>query len=429
MRALVCAVLTTLALGALSLVVVPPSQAAVTNYYVSAGKDGSDSNAGTSADKPLASLAALNKKALKAGDVVNLDASSTWLGPLRVTASGTASAPITVQSWRGSTSTAPTITGQNSADCVVVTGSYVTISGVKAYQCGYAGISLAGSHDTVSGSTATGNIAGVHVEATSTYATVQNSYLLGNNRLVSGTTGTDDDSGAFGVLVNGDNALVQNNVMNGNYAYSQDYGNDGSAVEVYAAVGTRILRNHGDSNAAFVELGSSSTKVAADTTIAYNDATGATAATSRADDVDTFVVTRGAGSFGPVNNTVVAHNSVYLTNPNSAGVVCISCSAKILTLEGNAVRTVAKSIYADGPYAGGWNFFVGDQFQATSPATSDQRVDPKFTSTTDLRLQATSPAIDYAPATTYTRDIDGVVVPRDGNNDGRAAPDSGAHER
>lgn len=67
----------------------------MTTYYIDS-KAGSNSNNGTSADKPLQSLAAISQLKLKAGDSVLLARGSTFTDTLKLTASGDADKPITI---------------------------------------------------------------------------------------------------------------------------------------------------------------------------------------------------------------------------------------------------------------------------------------------------------------------------------------------
>lgn len=67
----------------------------MTTYYIDSNA-GSNSNSGTSADKPLQSLAAASQLKLKAGDTVLLARGSTFTETLKLTASGDADNPITI---------------------------------------------------------------------------------------------------------------------------------------------------------------------------------------------------------------------------------------------------------------------------------------------------------------------------------------------
>lgn len=89
----------------------------MTTYYVNSSI-GSDANAGTSENAPLASLAAVNALQLKAGDVVLFSADGEYQGQLDVKYSGTVESPITFGSY-------------GSGDQPVLTGGAVGIHGSK----------------------------------------------------------------------------------------------------------------------------------------------------------------------------------------------------------------------------------------------------------------------------------------------------------
>ncbi|MEP6816055.1 MAG: hypothetical protein ABI873_10940, partial [Marmoricola sp.] len=136
-------------------------------------------------------------------------------------------------------------------------------------------------------------------------------------------------------------------------------------------------------------------------------------------------------SWGPVLNTTLTHNSVLLSGAHSQGFIChAGCSRDILTLRANLISAVAKSGYADGPFAGGGNLYAGGQRQfAMRP---DDRVGrPLFVDPAagDLELRAGSPAVDRATTYGYRLDARRQRLPRDGNGDGVARADIGALER
>ena len=69
---------------------------------------------------------------------------------------------------------------------------------------------------TVANSLITHNAAGVHVASGATGTQIQNNDIVDNNKMsVLTQTPTNDDSGAFGVLLNGDNSNVGNNGSGG----------------------------------------------------------------------------------------------------------------------------------------------------------------------------------------------------------------------
>jgi hypothetical protein len=391
-----------------------PAQAAGTHsYYVS--PTGSDNAAGTF-NHPWRSVERASKAALAPGDRLLLARGGTYHGTLRIGRSGVADHPIVVGSW--GTGDLPVLTG----GCVQVVGSYVSLRTLRAQACAWAGIELSGDHDSVVDSVSTGNVAGIYVGPGAGDASVQRNRVFDNRRMSVNTPGGDDDSGAFGVLVRGDRAHVAWNVISGQFAMSYDYGMDGSAVEVYGAQGARIDHNVARDNNTFSELGDPRTR---NTTYAYNVVTGS-------QDDATFLITRGAqSSWGPVLNTTLIHNSVLLTGAHSQGFICHGgCNARILTMRANVISAVAKSGYADGPFAGGGNLYDGGLRQFTM--RPDDRVGhPLFVDGAggDLELRTGSPAVDRSTTYGYAFDARRQSLPRDGNGDGVARADVGALER
>jgi hypothetical protein len=70
-----------------------PSPASAATYYLSA--QGADTNKGTSAATPFASLARVNA-VLRAGDTVRIRRGDVFFGTFRPAVSGTMSSPITI---------------------------------------------------------------------------------------------------------------------------------------------------------------------------------------------------------------------------------------------------------------------------------------------------------------------------------------------
>jgi hypothetical protein len=233
------------------------------------------------------------------------------------------------------------------------------------------------------------------------------------------TPGGDDDSGAFGVLLQGEGTEVAYNRIHGSDAFSYDYGRDGAAVEVYGATHSHVHHNEAWGCDAFVELGKAGS---ADNTFAYNSF-------RSSNDRSIFAVTRGGSSgWGPVYRTRLYNNSVLLTGANSQGFVCHGgCGADILTMRNNVIQAVLKAGYADASFDEDFNLYAGPTQFTRGP--NSLTGNPLFSSATDLRLQATSPAVDRGVALGYASDLDGRPVPRDGNGDGRAQVDLGAYER
>lgn len=315
-------------------------------FYVDA-ENGSDAATGRSPDEAWETATRVAEVQLLPGDQVLLRRGTELVGPFKIEDSGSPAAPLRVSSY--GEGTAPSISGGQS--CVSVTGDYVEIDGFRAEACDWAGFLIAGSHVTLKNSIATGNAAGVVIAESSNGAKVVANVLKDNNVMSINTPDIeDDDSGAFGVLLNGTRAEVTDNFISGHYADSYDYGTDGSAVEIFNSDGNRILRNIAVDNDTFVEAGGALSR---DNTIAYNSAVSSLPDTHA-------LVTRGGEdeTFGPVENTVADNNTFLLTGRGSQAVTCDgACSEEILTLRNNVVVAEGLALWTDGPFVDEANIF------------------------------------------------------------------------
>ncbi len=218
----------------------------------------------------------------------------------------------------------------------------------------------AGANDnTVTNISATGFYAGVFVMANSTGNVIENSTFTNNNML--NTNDALGSSGAFGVLLWGDNNTVSGNTINGSQACSIAYGSDGSAVEVYGGSSNLISGNHAAGDNAFTELGSYADRTATTNTYRGNVVSDGTASGGL-----TFLITRGsADQNGPVSRTIVTNNTVNLTRPGDEGVISYAWDpgdGTLITLTGNYLNVGPGNqvLYEDGGYVdGGGNTFIG----------------------------------------------------------------------
>lgn len=403
-----------LALAALG----PASEALATpaagvTYYVDSSA-GSDTNAGTTTGTAWRSLAKVNAFAFQPGDTVAFKRGGTWSGSLVLSRSGTSTSAITADAY--GTGNKPLI-GGNVTNCVTVSGSYWVINNLRASGCQWAGFEFQGSHNLVDSVQADANVVGVSITDTSAFNTVRWSTLVNNNKMSVNTPGGDDDSGAFGVLINGDDNLISRNTISGSFAASYDYVYDGAAVEIYNGDRNHIEYNTTADNETFTELGHESGATADGNVFAYNSVTSTKSQGG-------FLVTRGADDgLGPVRGTVAVNNSVYLPAANTEGWVCYAgCGADILKLRNNVIVVGGKTGYEDGTGADeDRGVYLGTQTQFTLGPNSVQ-ADPLFTSATDLHLRTGSPAIGRAEGLGYTYDLDGDVLPATGL-------DAGAYQR
>jgi hypothetical protein len=351
-RRLRSAVISTVVLGmstvGLGVAATAPAAAAnrTVTYYVDAAI-GSDANPGTSPTKAWKTLAKVNATDLQPGTTVRFQRGQTWTGALNVSESGTAAQPVQIRAY--GEGARPMIRGGSS--CLNISGSYVVVAYVHAHDCDWAGFDISGDNVDVNHVSASGSVAGVFVGTGSSDAKITYSSIYNNTKMSVLTKSPDyDDSGAFGVALNGTRTEVAYNTISGHEAFSYDFGTDGSAVEIYESSFNSIHHNVIKQSSGF-ELGGTSSQ---GNMIAFNQLY-STKATSEA-----FVTRGGGDQFGPVKDTLFANNSVYYTGAQSKGLVCYAgCSAAILTARNNIIVTPNASAYADGALKEDHNIFWG----------------------------------------------------------------------
>ncbi|MGN9839860.1 NosD domain-containing protein [Nonomuraea sp. H19] len=362
-----------------------------TAYYVDS-KAGDDAAAGTSATAPWKSLDKVNTADLKPGDTVAFKRGSAFTGTLTLSAKGTAARPISVKAY--GTGSLAKISGAD-GDCVVISGNHWRVSGLRASGCRWAGFQIDGDHNELAGVQADRNIAGVYVTLIGSHNTIRDSVLTDNNRMSINDEGGDDDSGAFGVLLSGDDNVVTGNTITGSFAKSQDYGTDGAAIEIFNGDRNRITHNVSRNNETFTELGAQKGKTATGNLFAFNVVTSSRGRGS-------FLITRGSGHIvGPVKGTVATHNSVYLPAKDTVGWSCHDgCAPSILKLRNNVIVVGGVSGWEDGKGAdenGGVYKSRSGKFKLGPKSVM---ADPRFVSRTDLRLKPGSPALGRGLALT-----------------------------
>jgi len=388
------------------------------NYYVDAA-NGNDGNSGTSEATAWRSLDKASAFTLSPGARLLFKRGGVWAGTLKIEESGAGGLPVVIASY--GSGPLPVIQGGN--DCLALHGSGVYITQVQVQDC-WSGVRMpeGSSFNRLEGNVMAGNVAGVLVSSGASDNVIAGNTFQNNNRMSVNTPGGNDDSGAFGVLLNGDRNEVAYNSISGSVASSYDYGRDGAAVEVYGGQGNSIHHNVAVDNHSFSELGNSRAR---DNTFAYN-----LVLSSLPD--STFLVTRGGeDGYGPVANTRLFNNTVVLTGAGSQGFVCHGgCNGGVLTMRNNIIQAVLKAGYADGAFDEDYNTYAGGITQfPLGPHSSTGN--PMFSNPAagDFHLAGGSPAVDSGVDTGYATDLEGRAVPRDGNADGMAVADRGAFER
>jgi hypothetical protein len=421
-----------LLVAALVWLIPQPVGATGTTYYVSSSA-GSDTNAGTSESQPWKTLTKVNNTALQPGDVVKFKRGDSWTGRLLVTASGTSGSPIALGNY--STGSLPTVTGGASGTCIRLEGSYLSVDGLQANACGYAGFNIWGDYTRVERSAASSNAVGIKVSSGSDFGYYAYNTLADNNIMNVLTQGTNcgtpqaqncgDDSGAFGFLVNGnDNEFVWN-AVSGSNGFSYDYNRDGSAFEIYNGNRNNIHHNTSEDNNLFTELGVS-TGTADGNVFSYN----LVRADCGADCSEAGGVTlRGANSsYGPNTNTTIRYNTIWLDGPDTEGIVCHASCPTTTVVRGNILVADRNALWMD---SSGWTeqYNVVNGPKNITLNSNSTTADAAFVSApANLHLAGSSPAIDRAATSPYTYDLDNVAVPQNGNCAGGSYADSGTYE-
>jgi len=387
-----------------------------TTYYIA--PDGNDNAAGTSPNTALRSPWKVEQLNLQPGDKVLFKRGGSYNGKVGVWRSGTANKRITIGAYGAASAPKPKLSNNVNDFCVMVGASNVTVTDLLVTGC-RVGIWSRGTDNLITRVEATHNMHGIEVDAGSVRTRVVRNYLHHNDRMATDTPGTFDDYGAVGVVVGGDDTEVAFNKITDNWAPSADFGTDGSAVEIYGAIGTTVHHNTARDNRTFTELGNSRS---ADTTYAYNVATSSLRESE-------FLITRGNNDyFGPVKGTVAINNTVKLTGSKSKGFVCYAgCSPNLFAMYNNIFDVAGSIGYLEGQRAGGNNIYWRGDMWSVTLLPGDRVIDPKFRNAR-LALKAGSPAVDKAKKASFKRDLTGRRVGVDGNGDGRGGADLGAKE-
>jgi hypothetical protein len=423
---------------AASLITAPAAAAAPDDpatYYVD-DIGGNDANEGKSAATAWRTLAKAGAATLAPGSRLLLRRGGTWAEQLVIAESGEQDSPIVVDAY--GTGARPVIKGTDAVSCVLLSGDHIEVYNLQvgvegAGRCEWSGFSIEGDHNFLNRNYITGASAGVFIDEEADYTSINNNEFVNNNVMSVNTDASEmgeeyanDDSGAFAMLVHGDDSEISWNDIRGSIAPSFDYVFDGAAVEIFKGSRNWVHHNISVDNDTFTELGtltsangeSQDPDGTADNVFEYNAVYG--------ERTRGGMVTRGpykeeAGSpvepNGPVLRTVFRNNSIYLPNEDAEGVVCdASCTNEHLTMTQNAIYAKKKSVYAPGvtAAANSYNVLDGDQYQAGDDGTGNVFEDPRFDLAGPLRLLAGSKAIGLGKVKYGQVDLNGVAIGADG---------------
>jgi hypothetical protein len=410
-----------------------------TVYYVDC-LNGNDANDGLSPARAWRKLERVNRATIKPGEQLMFKRGCGWVGPLEASWQGTGAAPIYIGAYGSGAD--PLI--EKAQYAVVIRGQNLIIQNIHArgaptvrdpgcenqgrgWQIGFR-FEPGAAYNTLRWVRATGLTHGVKITRDAHHNRIIRSTFRDNTQMfLLDASNPNNDAGANGVVIEGDDNEVAYNEFIGHTACSFDYGRDGSAIEIVGAQRNRIHHNRAHNNVTFVELGD---KRSADNTFAYNLVT----ADIR---MAHFLISEGAtGGRGPILRTRAYHNTVYLTDSSSIAVNCDgSCTRDILSLRNNIIWSEGRIGYIDTRSDEGRNLFwrSDGKPQIFFPTPSDRDpssiiADPSFRDRANgnFRLNTNSPAVNKAGTEAvslgYTSDLADTPVPRG------AAPDIGAYE-
>lgn len=390
-------------------------------YYVST--TGNDANSGTSPLSPWQTIAKVNATTLAAGDVVLFNRGQTFSGGLVCDNSGTSPERVVFGAYGVGSS--PVISGSGTGvDPVTVNSNYVTLQDLQATTSGASsypvGIRVYGTDCVVQRCVSTANAAGIAVEPGAHRAKALYNNVFDNDIVVA-PPGPDDDFGAFGiVLAAADDCEVAYNTITGHIGSSPDYGSDGTAIEIFGSIRANIHHNTCVDNFGFTEIGDIRS---ADNVFHHNLIVSSIGPPS----CIAFNL-QGTGTFGPVLNTSIHHNTVVHTGPESIGLI-VGANATV-SLHNNVMQVTYAGATGGQKVDEGHNVFTGDAADLWSSAnsgsgiasTSVANADPGFIGTDDYRLAPSSPAINRGISLGYTVDFNGDPRTFAGT------PDAGAYE-
>ncbi len=391
------------------------------DYYYIDSIGGSDSNPGTSADRPWQTFAPLDTRPLRPGGVVYFKRGSSWTGRLVIHNSGEADRPITFTTY--GEGNRPIIRNPggagNRTQAVVVNASWVVVEGLLVQDAQQAGIWISkGANNNIIRDNEVTNV-GLGIAIEGQHNLVTRNYVHDLHMVVN-TPGGTDDFGAVGVdILNSYNEVSYNTLVNC-IADSYDFGVDGGAFELYDTANSNYIHhNWAADSAGFVEVGGGS---AQGDTLAYNVSV----------DNGLFSWIHLSGTYASSVKNFRVENNTIVETPNDHQNWTVfgfrgQPTASTFLVRNNILHINGLSTVSNtSSFTHDHNLYYlsGGTVLGFSLGSGEAVADPRFVGLAerDFHLQDQSPAIDAGVDLGYTLDFEDHPVPSG------AAQDLGAFE-
>jgi hypothetical protein len=405
--------------------------ARATEYYVDANST-SSTQSGTLAN-PWKTLAQVNNNMSKfvAGDFIYLKKGSVFTGPLTITRSGSASAPITFSNY--GTGNLPIITGSTKAVTMYGNRQYVVVDGLAVTDLNmnpddhYAQATISTAFEVEGNYLTVKNcemsMVGCGINLGGNYNTIDNNKIF-NLRMIRNTPtsqSSDDDYGASPIVVSGANNMISSNWFKDCWAYSYDYGYDGGGVEFYGdgSGDNKIMYNTAINCNGFMEYGSSSGGESNNNMVAYNLLI----------NCGDLVYTNTSGQYAinvknlQVYNNIFVETKMQFTGVGQMIIIGSNCTISMknnifwltdgVDVARSGIFSLAQNTHENNIYHLGTGSVLGFTANASelstmaSLFTSVAGTDPEVWNYNPL---AASPAIDFGRSVGLTRDFAGTSV-------------------
>jgi hypothetical protein len=413
-----------------------PHSYAATSYYVDSNNpSASDAGAGSLA-QPWKTLGALNSRTFGAGDTIHFAAGSAYSGTLTINSSGTTGNPIKLKAYNNGAK--PTFSNAGGTYLLKLTGNHIIVDGLDFRNTAVIGTWSATTYmesgavliqqgaDNISVTNSEFSNVGVGVKSYGLNTVITNNSF---HDLVIAYSDSDQSYGAIGVSINNSNATIAYNSFVNCRSTNSPYGADGGAIEIEGYMNNKnnisIHHNYSSGSQGFIE-------------VTETQANNVTISQNVSDDYQQFLAFD--TTVTPLNFKV-EHNTVIRTKTSNVTALFTVLyyreegampSDSWLNIRNNIFYTPAAKVLNGSFTYKAYNFPHSNNvfYDGTSDpvgyplGSGDMVTDPQFVNfgSRDLRLSASSPAVNAGAMLGYATDFGGLAMPVNG------VPDSGAYE-